>query len=553
VGTNGRGILYADIHTLQTYLPTGWSTQDIGAPGSTGSAGSPSSGTWDLIGGGGGITGTADAFRFAYISLTGDGSITAQVMGVPSDNPSNHNAKAGVMIRDGVGAGAANVLLAMSPGSVNGAFFQYRFTSGSTTTISTDPGIWSPYWVRLTRSGNTFTAYCSADGVTWTLVGTAIVAMGSTVDIGLAVTASDNNQLDISTFQNVSVTTPTHTWDGGSLVNNLWTTPENWVGDVAPSAGDNLIFPAGAAQLENVNDYPSTTVFGSITVSGSGYNFQGNAYQSSMVQVQSNTNVEVNAITTGTLTIGAGSVVTIAPIPGGPLAAYSALTPIATDALPPNQPETVVQPTAADTIVSPSLNATSITAEPVAVSTALAAPAPAYSEAAPAPASSDSLSNTVLDTIATPTGIIADTSLPLRLMETAEERRIDTAFNRLLPQSPIYFRLDSTVLHKDVESGLEQFITTRNENITSTPILGSLRNESPSGVGKIDKNSTTPVINSRQAHIAVLQTNSRWAYLDATADFDIIRHEGARKHSKQFEKAIDKVLAEEEDAIPALL
>ena len=141
----------------------------------------------------------------------------------------------------------------------------------------------------------------------------------------------------------------------------------------------------------------------------------------------------------------------------------------------------------------------------------------------------------------------------MRLVESTPARQIDTAINCLLPQSPIYFRLDSTVLHKDVESGLEQFITTRNENITSTPILGSLRNESPSGVGKIDKNSTTPVINSRQAHIAVLQTNSRWAYLDATADFDIIRHEGARKHSKQFEKAIDKVLAEEEDAIPALL
>ena len=53
----------------------------------------------------------------------------------------------------------------------------------------------------------------------------------------------------------------THTWDGGSLINNLWTTKENWVGDMAPSAGDNLIFPAGAAQLVNFNDYPSGTVF----------------------------------------------------------------------------------------------------------------------------------------------------------------------------------------------------------------------------------------------------------------------------------------------------
>ena len=66
--------------------------------------------------------------------------------------------------------------------------------------------MWNPYWVRLTRVGNTFTAYRSADGVTWTQVGTAqTITMGSTVYVGLAATAADNNQLNISTFDNVSV------------------------------------------------------------------------------------------------------------------------------------------------------------------------------------------------------------------------------------------------------------------------------------------------------------------------------------------------------------
>ncbi len=555
VGTNGRGILYADIHTPQTYLPTGWSTLDIGAPGSTGSAGSPSDGTWELIGGGAGITGLTDSFRFAYTSLTGDGSITARVMGVPSDNPSNHNAKAGVMIRDGVAILAANVLLAMSPGSVNGAFFQYRSSIGGTTTISTDPGIWSPYWVRLTRIGNTFTAYCSADGNTWTLVGTAIVTMGTTVDIGLAVTASDNNQLDISTFQNVSITTPTtptHTWNGGSLVNNLWTAPENWVGDVAPSAGDNLIFPAGAAQLVNVNDYPSTTVFSSITVSGSGYHIINGEATSTSITVASGTTLETNSLFTDTLTIGAGSVINITPISGGWHAANTPITPLAADALLPNQPKTVTQPTAANAIAPSSSNTTTVATEPLAASTVSATPLPVSSEAATAQALSDSLSNTVLDTVTEPTGIIADTALPVCLVESTEERRIDTDFNRLLPQSPIYLRIDSTALHKLIDSGLEQSLTTRNENITSAPIFGSLRNELPSAVGKIDKHFTIPVINSRHAHIAVLQSNSRWAYLDSVADIDIAQHVGAGKHSKQFEKAIDEVLAEEEDATMAL-
>jgi hypothetical protein len=112
---------------------------------------------------------------------------------------------------------------------------------------------------------------------------------------------------------------PPQIWDGGGA-NNLWTTKENWVDDVAPKVGDNLIFPQlNPPEPHNVyNDFANGTVFGSITVSGSGYYFQGNAYQSSMVEVQANINVEANAIHTGTLTIGAGSVLTISPISSGP-------------------------------------------------------------------------------------------------------------------------------------------------------------------------------------------------------------------------------------------
>jgi regulation of enolase protein 1 (concanavalin A-like superfamily) len=207
VGTNGRGILYADIHTPQTNLPGGWSTQDIGSVGSAGAAGSPAAGTWELTGGGAGIAGTADTFRFAYTTLSGDGTITAKVMGVPNASPANNNALAGVMIRNDLTAGSAQALMAMTPGSVNGAVFDYRSTTGgSIGSANATTGVWNPYWVRLTRSGSTFTAYRSADGTTWTQVGAAqTIAMNSTVYVGLATTASDNNQVNTSNFQNVSV------------------------------------------------------------------------------------------------------------------------------------------------------------------------------------------------------------------------------------------------------------------------------------------------------------------------------------------------------------
>ena len=65
-------------------------------------------------------------------------------------------------------------------------------------------------------------------------------------------------------------------WSGGGADAN-WMTPENWVGDVAPVAGDVLIFPDGAARIANTNNFTAGTNFASLSVSGTGYNITGNA------------------------------------------------------------------------------------------------------------------------------------------------------------------------------------------------------------------------------------------------------------------------------------
>ena len=65
-------------------------------------------------------------------------------------------------------------------------------------------GIAAPYWVRLTRAGSTFTGFISPDGVNWTQVGSVSFAMPSTLLTGLAVTAHDNQLLNVATFDNVT-------------------------------------------------------------------------------------------------------------------------------------------------------------------------------------------------------------------------------------------------------------------------------------------------------------------------------------------------------------
>lgn len=57
-------------------------------------------------------------------------------------------------------------------------------------------------------------------------------------------------------------------WDGSH--SGYWSNPQNWSGNMAPAAGDDLVFPAGAANLVNTNDLTHLT-FNSITVSGSNY------------------------------------------------------------------------------------------------------------------------------------------------------------------------------------------------------------------------------------------------------------------------------------------
>jgi hypothetical protein len=63
------------------------------------------------------------------------------------------------------------------------------------------------------RSGNTFTGFSSADGTTWTQVGTISVTMSGNVAAGLAVCAHNNAAVSTSTFDSVSITAPVSTPD----------------------------------------------------------------------------------------------------------------------------------------------------------------------------------------------------------------------------------------------------------------------------------------------------------------------------------------------------
>jgi hypothetical protein len=181
-------------------LPLGWRSQDIGSVGVAGSAGSDfGAGSITVSGAGADIWGTSDAFRYAYQALTGDGSVTARV--VSQDNTDGW-AKAGVMIRDSLAANARHAMMVVSP--ANGVAFQYRTATGGSSAGSSRTGPRAPYYVRITREGNSLTGYDSPDGVNWTREGSVDIALGSTVFVGLAVTSHNSGRINNSTFDSVS-------------------------------------------------------------------------------------------------------------------------------------------------------------------------------------------------------------------------------------------------------------------------------------------------------------------------------------------------------------
>ncbi|MGE5272146.1 MAG: PQQ-dependent sugar dehydrogenase, partial [Verrucomicrobiota bacterium] len=162
-------------------LPAPWANADVGAVGVAGS-GSIVSGTYTVKGSGSDIWNQADQFHFLYQPLSGDGQITARVMSVQN---TSIWAKAGVMIRESLAADSTYADMVVTPGS--GAAFQQRLTTGATAVGTTVAGPVAPYWMRLARSGATFIASISADGINWTLVGTVTIPMAANVFVGLAV------------------------------------------------------------------------------------------------------------------------------------------------------------------------------------------------------------------------------------------------------------------------------------------------------------------------------------------------------------------------------
>ena len=182
--------------------PDAWTDQDIGSVGLAGSA-SQSAGVFTVTGAGADIWGSADALHYMYRRASGDGQIVARVSSIGNTNAW---AKAGVMIRDTTASGARHASMFVTPGK--GLAFQRRVTTSGASVTTAGTLDTAPMWVKIVRSGSTFTAYQSSDGANWTPVGSETIALGADVLWGLAATSHNTAALCTATFDNVTVSQP---------------------------------------------------------------------------------------------------------------------------------------------------------------------------------------------------------------------------------------------------------------------------------------------------------------------------------------------------------
>lgn len=215
---------------VATPAPVGWSAADVGNNGVRGGS-SQNGTTFSVQASGAGVAGTADGCQFVYQTLSGDGQIIARVTEVGNTDPL---ARAGVMIRQSLDAGSKNAFIGLTPAS--GLRYSTRAAADGTTDSLQAP---QAQWVRLSRVGSTFTAYESADGITWQLVGAQTIDMTGITLIGLAVTSGNNAALNTSTFDSVALSGVDATTGGSQPVTlpPIFQPPDVPGGDTAERRG----------------------------------------------------------------------------------------------------------------------------------------------------------------------------------------------------------------------------------------------------------------------------------------------------------------------------
>ena len=195
------GGMGACIWGWKTFRSPHWESGDVGNVSVAGTFGRTND-VMTIYGDGADIWNRADAFHYVFRAMTGDVTLTVRVKDIQN---TDRWAKAGLMIRQSLAPDSAFAMVLVT--SAQGVAFQQRATAGrQAVTVNVVPALRAPYWLRLKREGDTFTATASEDGTDWTPTNTVTIAMSDPIYAGLAVTSHHGGVLCRATFDHLTVT-----------------------------------------------------------------------------------------------------------------------------------------------------------------------------------------------------------------------------------------------------------------------------------------------------------------------------------------------------------
>ncbi|NYF77947.1 Ig-like domain repeat protein [Granulicella arctica] len=157
------------------------------------------------------VTPMTDSMQFAYIAMNGDGQIVARVNAPLSPVTSS----AGLMMRSSLNSddamianmvqynGLASTTSRTASGVAAVTSGPVSISTAATALADSSSLLVAPYWVQLTRAGNTFTASVSANNVNWTQVSQQTITMPATIYAGLALASGNTTLPTTATFDEV--------------------------------------------------------------------------------------------------------------------------------------------------------------------------------------------------------------------------------------------------------------------------------------------------------------------------------------------------------------
>jgi hypothetical protein len=164
----------------------------------------PAGNGWNITGGGNGLGTSSDQCQLSCLRQNGDFDYKVRL---DSLGLADAWSEAGLMVREDLTAGGRFATVLATP-SISGAFFEARITTNGVPAFSGSfPVNYPNTWLRLKRSGTSFSGYAGFDGTNWALLGSATMTIPATVYLGFVVSSYNTSQTATGAFRDFSVVT----------------------------------------------------------------------------------------------------------------------------------------------------------------------------------------------------------------------------------------------------------------------------------------------------------------------------------------------------------